>query len=38
LADIHVKQWAASDYATLREAIQATLQTQRADARLMTAA
>jgi NitT/TauT family transport system ATP-binding protein len=38
LADIHVKHWAASDYATLREAIQATLQTQRADVRLMTAA
>jgi NitT/TauT family transport system ATP-binding protein len=38
LADIHVKQWAVSDYSTLREAIQSTLQTQRADARLLAAA
>ncbi len=38
LADIHVKQWAASDYGALREAIQSTLQNQRADARLLAAA
>jgi NitT/TauT family transport system ATP-binding protein len=38
LADIHVKRWAAGDYGTLREAIQATLQNQRADARLLAAA
>jgi len=38
LADIHVKQWSASDYGALREAIQATLLAQRADARLLEAA
>jgi NitT/TauT family transport system ATP-binding protein len=38
LADIHVKHWAAGDYGTLREAIQSTLQTQRADARLLATA
>lgn len=34
LADIHVKHWTKSDYGTLREAIQQTLQSQQADARL----
>jgi NitT/TauT family transport system ATP-binding protein len=34
LADIHVAQWPASEYATLREAIQLTLQNQRPDPRL----
>jgi NitT/TauT family transport system ATP-binding protein len=34
LADIHVAQWAASDYGLLREAIQATLQNNAPDARL----
>ncbi|RDV03752.1 ABC transporter ATP-binding protein [Undibacter mobilis] len=35
LADIHVKQWDAADYGTLREAIQATLQGNVADRRLV---
>jgi NitT/TauT family transport system ATP-binding protein len=34
LADIHVAKWAESEYGTLREAIQLTLQTQQPDARL----
>jgi NitT/TauT family transport system ATP-binding protein len=34
LADIHVAQWPANEYATLREAIQLTLQNQRPDPRL----
>jgi NitT/TauT family transport system ATP-binding protein len=34
LADIHVAQWPASEYGILREAIQWTLQNQRADERL----
>jgi len=34
LADIHVAQWDKADYGTLREAIQLTLQNQKADARL----
>jgi NitT/TauT family transport system ATP-binding protein len=34
LADIHVAQWDARDYGILREAIQLTLQSQQADARL----
>ncbi|MFN3655953.1 MAG: ABC transporter ATP-binding protein [Pseudolabrys sp.] len=34
LADIHVAKWAESEYATLREAIQLTLQTQQPDPRL----
>jgi NitT/TauT family transport system ATP-binding protein len=34
LADIHVKQWAKERYAVLREAIQATLQTNKPDPRL----
>jgi NitT/TauT family transport system ATP-binding protein len=34
LADIHVRQWAKSDYAVLREAIQATLQGNERDPRL----
>ena len=34
LADIHVGQWPASEYGVLREAIQATLQTQAPDPRL----
>ena len=34
LADIHVAQWRKSEYATLREAIQATLQNNEADLRL----
>jgi NitT/TauT family transport system ATP-binding protein len=34
LADIHVKQWPRERYGELREAIQATLQGQQADARL----
>jgi NitT/TauT family transport system ATP-binding protein len=37
LADIHVAQWPASEYGALREAIQATLQNQRADERLALA-
>jgi NitT/TauT family transport system ATP-binding protein len=37
LADIHVAQWDKADYGTLREAIQLTLQTQQADARLAPA-
>lgn len=37
LADIHVKQWGAADYGTLREAIQATLQNNAPDARLARA-
>ena len=35
LADIHVAQWPKDRYGILREAIQATLQTNSADARLM---
>ena len=34
LADIHVAQWAKAKYGVLREAIQATLQTNKRDARL----
>jgi len=34
LADIHVAKWAESEYGTLREAIQTTLQTQSPDPRL----
>jgi NitT/TauT family transport system ATP-binding protein len=34
LADIHVKQWSKERYGELREAIQATLQSQQADPRL----
>jgi len=34
LADIHVAQWPKSKYALLREAIQATLQTNKRDPRL----
>jgi NitT/TauT family transport system ATP-binding protein len=34
LADIHVGRWSKSDHATLREAIQATLQGNERDARL----
>jgi NitT/TauT family transport system ATP-binding protein len=34
LADIHVAQWPKERYGELREAIQATLQSQKADARL----
>ena len=37
LADIHVAHWPARDYAVLREAIQATLQSQVADPRLRSA-
>jgi NitT/TauT family transport system ATP-binding protein len=37
LADIHVAQWAKREYATLREAIQGTLQTQAPDPRLAQA-
>jgi NitT/TauT family transport system ATP-binding protein len=35
LADIHVDRWQASEYATLREAIQATLQSNEQDVRLI---
>ena len=35
LADVHVAQWPASEYGTLREAIQATLQNNAPDRRLM---
>jgi hypothetical protein len=38
LADIHVAQWPESAYGTLREAIQATLQNQAADPRLLAPA
>jgi NitT/TauT family transport system ATP-binding protein len=34
LADIHVARWGKSDYPVLREAIQQTLQNQKADPRL----
>src|SRR5262249_6108274 len=34
LADIHVKRWDKSSYPLLREAIQSTLQNNRADPRL----
>jgi len=34
LADIHVERWSKSDHATLREAIQATLQGNERDSRL----
>ena len=34
LADIHVDHWDKSDYAVLREAIQATLQSNAPDGRL----
>jgi NitT/TauT family transport system ATP-binding protein len=37
LADIHVAQWPAGEYGTLREAIQWTLQNQLADPRLAQA-
>src|SRR3954471_13513405 len=37
LADIHVAQWPAGEYGTLREAIQSTLQNQAADPRLAQA-
>ena len=37
LADIHVAQWPKSKYALLREAIQATLQTNKRDPRLTLA-
>jgi NitT/TauT family transport system ATP-binding protein len=37
LADIHVDRWAESEYALLREAIQATLQSNERDARLLRA-
>ena len=35
LADIHVERWDKRDYAMLREAIQATLQSNEPDARLL---
>ena len=35
LADIHMKQWDRADYGILREAIQATLQTNEQDPRLL---
>lgn len=35
LADIHVARWPAAQYGILREAIQATLQTNKRDPRLM---
>jgi NitT/TauT family transport system ATP-binding protein len=35
LADVHVSRWAKTEYAALREAIQVTLQNNRADPRLM---
>jgi NitT/TauT family transport system ATP-binding protein len=35
LADIHVAQWAKECHGELREAIQATLQSQKADVRLV---
>jgi len=35
LADIHVARWGKSDYGVLREAIQATLQSNERDARLV---
>jgi NitT/TauT family transport system ATP-binding protein len=35
LADIHVARWGKSDYAILREAIQATLQRNEQDSRLI---
>ena len=34
LADIHVNRWQEGEYAGLREAIQATLQSNEQDARL----
>jgi NitT/TauT family transport system ATP-binding protein len=34
LADIHVAQWPKERYGALREAIQATLQTNKPDPRL----
>jgi NitT/TauT family transport system ATP-binding protein len=37
LADVHVDRWQANEYAVLREAIQATLQSNEQDARLMRA-
>jgi NitT/TauT family transport system ATP-binding protein len=37
LADIHVAQWPKERYGELREAIQATLQSQKADVRLASA-
>jgi len=37
LADIHVAQWPKAKYALLREAIQATLQTNKRDSRLTLA-
>jgi NitT/TauT family transport system ATP-binding protein len=37
LADIHVAQWPKARYSELREAIQATLQSQKADTRLAQA-
>src|SRR3954469_4840774 len=35
LADVRVERWQASEYAALREAIQATLQSNEQDARLI---
>ena len=35
LADIHVERWEKSNYAILREAIQATLQSNEPDKRLL---
>jgi NitT/TauT family transport system ATP-binding protein len=35
LADIHVERWQESEYGVLREAIQATLQSNERDARLV---
>jgi NitT/TauT family transport system ATP-binding protein len=35
LADIHVERWDTRDYAVLREAIQATLQSNERDSRLL---
>jgi hypothetical protein len=35
LADIHVERWEKRDYGILREAIQATLQSNEPDARLL---
>jgi NitT/TauT family transport system ATP-binding protein len=37
LADIHVAQWPKERYGELREAIQATLQSQKADVRFASA-
>ena len=37
LADIHVARWQPAEFAMLREAIQATLQTNEPDPRLRVA-